>query len=410
MKKANYANILPSSRFWSKVVTKIAKKQKEENPKNPFLSHEEKSELFLDWKKNGNIKSRDKLLNSMYLMAFQLVHQLVNVYGNNNIPIEDLEQEANHALLDMLCNSDYDPELGTLPTYFRTRIKMFFHPALKNGNLITFPDNTWKQFNAESRAFNEFVKKHHRYPVAGETYTHKGKEYLFGEVSVKMPSISEGNRTVGDEDDSCELFDLLGQQDESIEVNEFEEQKSALYDVINKLSRREQELIHYSFYTEMDTQDIVYNLKPLSPTERKRLYERSKNNLVIKTSEGEQNYQFFVYNNAKKRSSGDIDRAIIRPVTHPNFENFQNNSNLVMVFGAKDVESVTLNGKDITDKISVLQNKTFESLNTGDTLFQLSCELKVGTIFSQSNYNAKLKALKDKLRTKIKNYEIFRTA
>lgn len=81
-----------------------------------------------------------------------------------------------------------------------------------------------------------------------------------------------------------------------------------------------------------------------------------------------------------------------------------------MVFGAKDVESVTLNGKDITDKISVLQNKTFESLNTGDTLFQLSCELKVGTIFSQSNYNAKLKALKDKLRTKIKNYEIFRTA
>lgn len=408
MKKANYANILPSSRYWTRVVTKIAKKQKEENPKNPFLSHEEKSVLFLDWKQNGNIESRDKLLNSMYLMALQLVHQLVNIYGNNNIPVEDLEQEANHALLDMLCNSDYDPALGTLPTYFRTRIKMFFHPALKNGNLITFPDNTWKQFNAESKAFNEFVKKHHRYPVAGESYTYKGKEYLFGEVSAKMPSISEGNRSVGDEEESCELFDLLGQMDENIGLSEYEEQTLALYDVIKNLTKREQELIHYSFYTEMDTQDIVYNLKPYSPVERKRLYERSKNILTIRTSEGEQVYQFFVYNNAKKRSNGDLNRQIIRPVTHPNSENYQSNSLLTMVFGAKDVESVTLNGKDITQNLSTLQNKPFESLGTNDKLFQLSCELKVGTIFSQSNYNAKLKTLKDKIRTKIKHYEIFR--
>lgn len=408
MKKANYANVLPSSRYWMKVVTRIAKKQKEENPRNPFLSHEEKSELFLDWKKNGNIESRDKLLNSMYLMALQLVHQLVNIYGNNNIPIEDLEQEANHALLDMLCNSDYDPALGTLPTYFRTRIKMFFHPALKNGNLITFPDNTWKQFNAESRAFSEFVKKNHRYPVAGETYVHKGKEYMFGEVNAKMPSVSEGNRTVGDEEDSCELFDLIGCEDESISLYEEEEKKEALQDIISKLSKREQELIHYSFFTEMDTQDIVYNLKPYSPSERKRLYDRSNNSLCIKTSEGEQTYQFFVYNNAKKRCNGDVNRNILRPVTHSNQTNFQNHSNLTMVFGAKEVLSITLNGKDITDKLSVLQNKTFDSLNTGDILFQLSCELKVGTIFSQNNYNMKLKALKDKLRTKVKNYEIFR--
>ena len=213
---------------------------------------------------------------------------------------------------------------------------------------------------------------------------------------------------VGDEEESCELFDLLGQMDENIGLSEYEEQTLALYDVIKNLTKREQELIHYSFYTEMDTQDIVYNLKPYSPVERKRLYERSKNILTIRTSEGEQVYQFFVYNNAKKRSNGDLNRQIIRPVTHPNSENYQSNSLLTMVFGAKDVESVTLNGKDITQNLSILQNKPFESLGTNDKLFQLSCELKVGTIFSQSNYNAKLKALKDKIRTKIKHYEIFR--
>jgi len=398
MAKKNLANILPTSRYWTRTVTKIAKRQMELNPKHPFLSNEEKTRLFLDWKHNKNIESRDKLMDSMYVLALQLVHQLINVYGNNNVPVEDLEQEANHALLDMLCNSDYDPEMGTLPTYFRTRLKMFFHPALKSGNHITLPDNTWKQFSIENKAFNAFVKKNHRYPAHGETYTYNGREYLFGDVSAKMPSVLEGNKTIGDEEDSFELFDLIGEADPYYNLSEEEQKRATVREIIHKLSKREQEILHYAFFTEMETQDIVYNLKPCSPTERKKLYTKSKNTLEIKTSDGKQDYTFFVYRSAKIRRFDSISSSAIEPLSHPYKTNFQYSDSLKMTFKSTDVLSVSLNGQDITNQVAKLADNTF----------QLNCKLKVGCVFSQANYNHKLSKIKEKIRTKIVEYEIFR--
>jgi hypothetical protein len=208
----------------------------------------------------------------------------------------------------------------------------------------------------------------------------------------------EGNKTIGDEEDSFELFDLIGEADPYYNLSEEEQKRATVREIIHKLSKREQEILHYAFFTEMETQDIVYNLKPCSPTERKKLYTKSKNTLEIKTSDGKQDYTFFVYRSAKIRRFDSISSSAIEPLSHPYKTNFQYSDSLKMTFKSTDVLSVSLNGQDITNQVAKLADNTF----------QLNCKLKVGCVFSQANYNHKLSKIKEKIRTKIVEYEIFR--
>lgn len=409
MKQINLAGLLVQNRFWVKIVTKKSRKLKKENPENPFLSHDQKTKLFIDWKEFGCIKSRDKLLDSLYPLALQLVHNLVNRLGNNNVSVEDLEQEANLALLYTLQESDYDPKMGTLPTYFRSRLPMFFFRALKDyGNVIRIPDNILKDLSSENKAYDDFIKIKGRYPENGEIHLYKDKEYLFGE-KVKIDSIVSGNKLIGDDDDSCELFDVLG---ESFDVEkEFEIKQEILNTIVKSLTKREQELIQFAYFTEIDRSEILYQLKPFTTNERQRLYKRSENILKIETSDGEMQYNFFAYKNAKKRKSGNIVQTnILRPVTHFYSENYQDVSKLKFVFGSKDLIKISLNGKDLTNQIKIIDNQGLKNtINSNDILFELNCELKTGSIYSMQSYNSKVKQIKDKIRKKSLNYEIFRT-
>lgn len=403
-KDVKLSNILPSTKFWMQTVTKRVRKLKKDCPDNPFLSHDEKTILFLDWKNNKNVKSRDKLLETLYPLALQLVHDLVNKLGNNNVLVEDLEQEANYALLYTLTESEYDPSLGTLPTYFRSRLPMFFFRALKDyGNIIRIPDNILKDISSENKAFDLFVKTNGRYPEMGETYIYKDKINQFGEK--KIDTIVSGNKSVNDEEETAELFDLIGTEDET---NEQFVKNEALLKIVNSLSKQEQEIINLTYFSDMEVSEIVYELKPYTRYDRERLYKRSKNTLKIKTNEGETCYNFFVYKGAKKRSLNEV-KTTLRPISHPFSENYQEFTTLNMCFAAKEVVSITLNNEDITDKLILIENDSFDTLNTNDKLFQLNCTLKAGTIYSLQNYNNKVNQIKDKIRKKIvKHYEYFK--
>lgn len=404
-KTVTLSNVLPQKKFWSLQVSKRVRKLKKENPSNPFLSHDEKTVLFLDWKNNGNVKSRDKLLTTLYPLALQLVHSWVDSLGNNNVAIEDLEQEANLALLYSL--EHYDPNLGTLPTYFRSRLPMFFFRALKDyGNVIRIPDNILKDISSESKAFDEYVKKHGQYPQPGELVTFKEKQIKIGEK--RIDTIVSGNKPVGevggDQDEFCELFDLLGTEDEISLDNDQE----ILAKIVGSLTRREQEIVRYAYYTKMEISEIVYLLKPVTQHDYARVYRRAKNVLKIETDNGEVVYQFFVYNGAKKRKKGEVNDEVISPITHKFLENYQETTNLEMLFSTKNnIKQVLLNGVSIP--YICLENDTLKEVSEGETLYKIQATLKAGSVYSLQNYNNILNKIKDKLRKKIiENYEFFK--
>lgn len=403
------SNVLPTNKFWVKIVTKKYRKLKKEYPDNPFLSHDEKTRLFLNWKQNGDTVSRDKLLDSLYPLALQLVHKLVDKLGNNNVDIEDLEQEANYALLYTLEHSNYDPKLGTLATYFRSRLPMFFFRALKDyGNLIRIPDNILKDMSAEQKAFDYYVKSNGYYPEIGEQVIYKGKKYDIGKT--KISTIVSGNKSIEEDDNNgAELFDLISDDSLPDFSNTDDELKfTFLNKIVKSLTKQEQEILYYAFYTDLEISEIVYLLKPYTKYDKERLYKRSKNVLTIITSEGKISFTFFVYKNAKNKRQIQCNSDVIRPISHTYLENFQERSNLKFIFAAKEVISIFLNDKDITFNLKSIENESFSKINADDQLFELNCELKTGSIYSLQNYNNKLKEIKDKLRKKIVKYEVFK--
>jgi RNA polymerase sigma factor (sigma-70 family) len=393
--------------FWTQIVTKKARKLKKQNSENPFLSHDEKSKLFIDWKKNGDLKSRDKLLDSLYPLALQLVNKLILKTGSNKVDVKDLQQEANLALVHVLDESDYNPDLGTLPTYFRSRLPMYFYRALKDyGNFIRIPDNILKDLSAESKAFDEFVKNNGRYPEVGEVVTYKNKEFIFGEKN-RIYNIVSGNNTVGEEgEDSVELFDLIS--DEQEQNFELVDKNQILNNIVDSLSKREKEVINYAFYTNIDISEIIFLLKPYNQQDKKRLYKRAENIIKIETDEGVICYKFYVHRYAKHKKTEEVKNDVIRPISHIYIENHQANNCLELTFGARNIKSVYLNNKDISDCLEVVENNSFNQLNTDDTLYQIKTDLKVGTVYSFQTYNKLIKNIKDKIRKKIVKYEIFK--
>jgi hypothetical protein len=286
---------------------------------------------------------------------------------------------------------------------------MFFFRALKDyGNLIRVPDNILKDMSSEQKAFDYYVKCNGHYPEIGEKVIYNGRQYDIGKT--KISTIVSGNKSVGEEDGGdFELFDLI--QDES--QNNFSDLDShlkinKLHEILKSLSKQDQEILYYAFYTDLEISEIVYLLKPHTKYDRERLYKRSKNTLKIITSNGEIEYTFFVYKHAKNRKINEVGSEIIRPISHTYLENYQERSNLEFIFGAKDVKKIILNENDITHMLQKIDNQSFSMLNLEDQLFKLNCQLKTGAIYSLQNYNNKVKEIKDKIRKKIVKYEIFR--
>lgn len=402
-----FTGFVENNTFWTQIVTKKARRLKRENIENPFLSHDEKSRLFLDWKDNGNVKSRDKLLDTLYPLALQLVNKLILKTGNNKVDVKDLQQEANLALVHVLEESDYNPSLGTLPTYFRSRLPMYFYRALKDyGNFIRIPDNILKDLSAESKAFDQFVKENGRYPEVGEVIHYKKKEFIFGEKN-RINQVFSGNNTVGEDgEETIEYFDLIGGGEE---INfDFVNQNDVLNQVVNSLSKREREIVYYTFYTNIDISEIIYLLKPYNQQDKKRLYKRAENLLKIETDSGTFTYRFFVHRYAKNKKLTEIETDVIRPISHTFVENHQTNDTVEVIFGAKNVKAVYLGNKDITEDLELIENESFNNLRTQDNLYKIKTELKVGTVYSFQTYNKLIKVIKDKIRKKIVKYEIFK--
>jgi hypothetical protein len=162
-----------------------------------------------------------------------------------------------------------------------------------------------------------------------------------------------------------------------------------LQEIISSLTKQEQEILFYAFFTDMEISEIVYLLKPHTKYDRERLYKRSKNSLKIFTSEGELEYIFCVYKNAKSRKFGEVGSNVIRPISHPHLENYQERSRMEMTFAAKDVKKIILNGKDITSNLQILKNESFEKApikgNADGTSFEKIQNAKTVPVAFQAN-------------------------
>lgn len=377
---------------WLKTITKITNKLKKENPTNPFLSNSEKIELFLDYKNNGNLKARDKLLETMYPFAVQLCTKYLQ--KNNVIPHEDLQQEANLALLDSL--DEYDPSLGSFPTYFRSRIGKYIFPAIKRySNIIRQPDNILKNITLETKAFDDFVTKEGRYPKHGEEYVfaYKDKKHKVTFGKNYIPNVVSGNDTLSIGDDSeYELFDIISQKEDE---DENLEKKQLLKKIISKFSAKEKQILYYLFETSLDTKEIIQKLTPTSRGDKIRLEESSKNVLKFITNFGEETIIIHSYYNAIKFTEGELNDIGI--VFNENISKINKtpNQHFKYSFGLKNdckIIDIVLNGKSILDSLKKDNND----------IYTISSPLKIGTVYTVQNLNVQKEKLILKLRKKIK--------
>lgn len=366
-KKISLANALhiDADKYWLKTVTALNRKRVKERSANPFYSNDEKIRLLMDWRENGNVKSRDELLAACYPIVIKEVNKYVNKHGNHGLDINDFHSEGNLALLDALEN--YDPSVGTtFLSYIKVYLPKYIFPFMKaHGSTIRKPDTQIKQITQELRLFNRFVREKGREPINGEVYNYKMdgeyKTITFGNIRVNR--VISGNSSVNKEDeDGDELFDTMSLTDSSFDEDTLE----YIRNVVNKtwmitnpvtkkkktlsLTKREKDILHHKFELNSDIPDIIYSLRPQTRMEKLK-YDQSATNIVkiVDEYDNEIEIKFYcskLYFNNKNKEY--INSDLFFDFSHPHITNYVKYENQLFHFKSKNkIKYLYLNGTAI---------------------------------------------------------------
>ncbi len=283
--------LFSSNKFWVKTISKLNRKRaKNRKQKNLFYTNDEKNELFLKYKNEGCLKSRDELLASTYAFVLQQIHLYVNRHGNFGFDIEDFEQEGNLALLDAL--DRYDPSKGTFPSFVRVYLPKYFFPFIKNnGSTIRLSDGAIQNIKQEIYSCDEFIRQYNRYPMSGETveyvWNEKTVQHTFGEnYNMEILSANSPVSNSREQEVTEEIIDSLTDEPEYFN----DDIKNYVVDLLNKkwiingkeikITDREREIIEKKYYVGMDIKDMVYDIMP-QENEIKKCKERGFNQIEI---------------------------------------------------------------------------------------------------------------------------------
>lgn len=284
--------ILKENTHWNKELYRIHSKYKKQvkNTKNPIYgTNELHVELFLKYKNEGCMKSRDELLERQYVLIEKYVNQYHDTYGSAGLDPRELIQQGNLSLLDAL--ESYNPSMGTFASYVRVNLKKFIFPFLKDHSyIVRQPHTYYKRITTENKAADLFFIQNNRLPLNGEEIIFEDNLVVFG---IEKKEINSINRVFDDGDD--EYGDLLTDYEEKVEITPFisEKLKTLLDD---KLSELEKDLLFKFHVDGMRMEIIAHNLEPKTYEEQAKVIKSSRNIVEITYNNGEKKL-FTIYCN-----------------------------------------------------------------------------------------------------------------
>jgi RNA polymerase sigma factor (sigma-70 family) len=413
--KENAGIISRYSTFWISEVSKIAKVLKKKN----YLSNEEKSDLFLKWRDEKCIKSRDLLIKSALPFALKIVHDYYRSKGKASISIEDLEQEANLAVIDAL--DDYDPEKGSFPTFLRSRVPKFLFPAVRAiGNTVHIPSNIFRDMSLENKATEKYIRENGHEPAIGDTYlfTYNDKKYdiVFGKSISQIPFID--TEFVENEEEGYSNIDFFSLNTFVDNNSDYALQSDFVLDLLDDLNENETKLIKYGLFTSSLSENLS-EIWPSTKEEIKQLLTNSKKKITYKIGKKSISQFFYVsphfknvHSIAKKLVSQENDNIEINFLskTYENKNVFIcDESNIILSFfinnDFKDTFKLFIGNKEITNEI--IFEKYLENSEKDIYLCTVKIAFEKSYTYTKNQALQEIKNIIDKLRKKLFNYGKF---
>ncbi len=111
------------------------------------LSREEEYETFIDYRKNNNLKAKEKIQNHNLLFVVSVARKYTSIVGSNTLSLEDLINEGNIGLINAIDKFDYSSGFKFI-TYAVWYIKQQILISIDSNNKnIRIPKNMRNQLN-----------------------------------------------------------------------------------------------------------------------------------------------------------------------------------------------------------------------------------------------------------------------
>lgn len=223
-----------------------------------LLSLEEESELF-NLLKDGNDDEKRYARSRIINANQRFVVAIAKKFGTND-NILDLISEGNIGLMEAIDKFDVSKgvKFATFAVwYIRRAINLY---NINNGALVT-KSNISKTYHVISQATNKFIQREFRQPTLDELRELLEKEYnidIKDSIDIIDTRILSIDGESDDSEDSENVGDTIVYKSNNAYINSYEKcvendfNKELIQSMLNKLSKREQEIIKLIFGIDCD--------------------------------------------------------------------------------------------------------------------------------------------------------------
>ncbi len=267
--------------------------------KFPLLSREEEVELA-EKIKAGDRKARERMISS----NLRLVVKIAYDYRDYGLPVTDLISEGNIGLIKAV--ERFDPEKGgKLSTYASWWIKQSIKRALANqSKTIRLPIHLVDRISQIRKVSRQLAEELGREPTNEELgdilEISASKVAHLKSVSTRPTSL---NAPIGDDQQGTEFGDVVGDENAPSPFERLNQKsiQGDLSDLINRLEKRESEIIKLRFGIERDSPLTLEEVGRIFGITRERV-RQLQNMALLKMRR-------IMFSNERQLSRAEVDEA-----------------------------------------------------------------------------------------------------
>jgi RNA polymerase sigma factor (sigma-70 family) len=215
----------------------------------PFLSKEEEYAEAVKYKLSGDMKAREKLINSNLRWAITIAKKYAKVY---HVPLIDLIQEANIGLMTAVEHFDYTRNVRLI-SYSTFWIKQTIAKYLDTKNrIVRIPVKKEKALRDSHIAYDYLIENLNREPT---------KEEIANELNISFNDFEQliSMSDIGTYD--TQEYDIY--HDDRYNTEEADNTrylKEKIVSKLNNLSKRERTVVYERLYKHRTLEDISFQL------------------------------------------------------------------------------------------------------------------------------------------------------